>query len=104
MIRPPAVGSNFNRGSKGLGVRFFLSCGALDDFLDSPDYEPPVDGLHLLQQYVRTERPLITRAEFVGGQFLYAVEVDASFRLELCHVGTEVDRLLHGTPNSELSG
>jgi hypothetical protein len=73
-----------NRGGKGLGVRLFLSGGALEDFLDGPDYAPPVDGLHLLQQYVRAEQPVITRAEFVGGRFLYAVEVDTSGGFELC--------------------
>ena len=58
-----------NRGGKGLGVRLFHSAEALADYLDSPDYEPPVDGMHLLQQYVRAPVPLITRAEFIGGQF-----------------------------------
>jgi hypothetical protein len=73
-----------NRGGKGLGVRLFHSVGALEDFLAGADYEPPVDGLHLLQEYVRAERPLITRAEFIGGRFLYAVEVDTSEGFELC--------------------
>jgi hypothetical protein len=73
-----------NRGGKGLGVRLFHSAGALADYLDSPDYEPPVDGLHLLQQYVRAPVPLITRAEFIGGRFIYAVEVDTSDGFELC--------------------
>src|SRR5260370_899673 len=73
-----------NRGGKGLGVRLFRTPDALGDYLDSPDYEPPVDGLHLLQQYVRAPVPLITRAEFVGGRFMYAVEVDTSDGFELC--------------------
>jgi hypothetical protein len=73
-----------NRGGKGLGVRLFHSLGAFADYLDSPDYEPPIDGLHLLQQYVRAPVPLITRAEFIGGQFMYAVEVDTSDGFELC--------------------
>ena len=73
-----------NRGGKGLGVRLFHSAEALADHLASPDWQPPVDGLLLLQQYVRAERPLITRAEFVGGRFLYAVEVDTSDGFELC--------------------
>jgi hypothetical protein len=73
-----------NRGGKGLGVRLFHSRDALGDYLDSPDYEPPVDGLHLLQQYVRAPLPLITRAEFIGGRFMYAVEVDTSDGFELC--------------------
>ena len=78
-----------NRGGKGLGVRLFHTAEALAAYLDSADYEPPVDGLHLLQQYVRApiigpSGPLITRAEFIGGRFLYAVEVDTSEGFELC--------------------
>jgi hypothetical protein len=73
-----------NRGGKGLGVRLFQSAGALADYLDSPDYEPPVDRLHLLQQYIRAPEPLITRGEFIGGRFMYAVEVDTSDGFELC--------------------
>jgi hypothetical protein len=73
-----------NRGGKGFGVRLFNSPGAFADYLASPDYEPPVDGLHLLQQYVRAPVPLITRAEFIGGRFMYAVEVDTSEGFELC--------------------
>jgi len=73
-----------NRGGKGLGVRLFQSLEALADYLESPDYEPPVDGLHLLQQYIRAPVPLITRAEFIGGRFMYAVEVDTSEGFELC--------------------
>jgi hypothetical protein len=73
-----------NRGGKGLGVRLFHTGEALSAYLESADYEPPVDGIHLLQQYVRAPAPLITRAEFIGGRFLYAVEVDTSQGFELC--------------------
>jgi hypothetical protein len=73
-----------NRGGKGLGVRLFHSPGAIADYLESLDYEPPVDGLYLLQQYVRAPMPIITRAEFIGGRFMYAVEVDTSEGFQLC--------------------
>jgi hypothetical protein len=73
-----------NRGGKGLGVRLFYTVDALGSYVDGLDYEPPVDGLHLLQEYVRAPVPLITRAEFVGGRFMYAVEVDTSAGFELC--------------------
>jgi glutathione synthase/RimK-type ligase-like ATP-grasp enzyme len=73
-----------NRGGKGLGVRLFHTEAALSGYADSAEYEPPVDGLHLLQQYVRAPAPFITRAEFIGGRFLYAVEVDTSEGFELC--------------------
>jgi len=73
-----------NRGGKGLGVRLFQTATALGTYLGSEEYEPPVDGLHLLQEYVRAPRAVITRAEFVGGRFLYAVEVDTTQGFELC--------------------
>ena len=73
-----------NRGGKGLGVRLFHTAEALGIHIEDPEYEAPIDGLHLLQQYVRAPQPLITRAEFVGGRFLYAVEVDTSEGFELC--------------------
>jgi hypothetical protein len=73
-----------NRGGKGLGVRLFQTAEALAAYVAGDEYEPPVDGLHLLQQYVRSPAPLITRAEFIGARFLYAVEVDTSEGFELC--------------------
>src|SRR5205814_8556408 len=73
-----------NRGGKGLGVRLFQQADALAGYLNRGDYEAPVDGLHLLQEYIRAPQPLITRAEFIGGRFLYAVEVDTSDGFELC--------------------
>ncbi|WP_376096654.1 RimK family alpha-L-glutamate ligase [Roseomonas sp. CCTCC AB2023176] len=74
-----------NRGGKGLGVRLLANPDALAAYFDAaPADEAPVDGLWLLQDYLRAERPVITRAEFVGGRFLYAVEVDTSGGFELC--------------------
>lgn len=74
-----------NRGGKGLGVRLFQSVEALADyFASAPADEAPVDGIWLLQEYVRAPRPVITRAEFVGGRFVYAVEVDTTAGFELC--------------------
>ena len=73
-----------NRGGKGLGVRLFHTLDGLQDYVDSNDYDAPVDGIQLLQHYVRAPRPVITRAEFVGRRFVYAVEVDTSEGFELC--------------------
>ena len=73
-----------NRGGKGLGVRLFPSAASLAAYVESDDYETPVDGVQLLQDYIRAPAPFITRAEFVGGRFLYAVEVDTSDGFELC--------------------
>jgi hypothetical protein len=73
-----------NRGGKGLGVRLFHTADALAAYVASAEYEAPVDGIHLLQQYIRSPDALITRAEFIGGRFFYAVEVDSSDGFELC--------------------
>ena len=73
-----------NRGGKGLGVRLFLSMEALDEHLASTAFEAPIDGITLVQRYVKAPAPVITRVEFVGGRLLYAVEVDTSQGFELC--------------------
>lgn len=73
-----------NRAGKGLGVRLFLSPAALDEHLGSPQFEEPIDGITLIQRYIKAPAPFITRVEFVGGRFLYAVRVDTSQGFELC--------------------
>jgi hypothetical protein len=73
-----------NRGGKGLGVRLFHNAASVAAYVESDNYEAPVDGVQLLQEYVLAPAPFITRAEFVGARFLYAVEVDTSDGFELC--------------------
>ncbi len=73
-----------NRGGKGLGVRLFHTEEGLAEYVGGAEYEEPVDGIQLLQEYVRAPRPVITRAEFAGRRFTYAVEVDTSEGFELC--------------------
>lgn len=73
-----------NRGGKGLGVRLFRSTDALVRALGAGELPAPVDGVTLVQEYVEASAPLITRMEFVGGEFLYAVRVDTSQGFELC--------------------
>ncbi|ARP86685.1 ATP-grasp domain-containing protein [Bordetella genomosp. 9] len=73
-----------NRAGKGLGVHLFHSVDALREHLDSDAFEDSIDGITLIQEYIRAPEPYITRVEFVGGQFLYAVRVDTSLGFELC--------------------
>ena len=73
-----------NRGGKGLGVQLFHTLEGLRDYVEGDSYVAPVDGIQLLQTYVRAPRPVITRAEFTGRRFTYAVEVDTSEGFELC--------------------
>jgi hypothetical protein len=73
-----------NRAGKGLGVRLFLSATALDEHLAGNDFAEPIDGITLVQRYIKAPQPFITRVEFVGGKLLYAVRVDTSQGFELC--------------------
>ncbi len=73
-----------NRAGKGLGVRLFQSPAELLAYVDSADFEAPIDGITLVQEYIRAPEPFITRCEFVGGRFLYAVRVDTSDGFLLC--------------------
>ncbi len=73
-----------NRGGMGLGVRLFNDTDALRDYVDGPEFEPPIDGITLVQQYIEAPQPFITRCEFIGGEFLYAVRVDSSDGFLLC--------------------
>ena len=73
-----------NRAGKGLGVRLFDSVEALQRYVDGGAFEDSVDGVTLLQQYIEAPAPYITRVEFVGGRFLYAVRVDTTLGFELC--------------------
>jgi len=73
-----------NRGGKGLGVRLFQHVDSLRTYVDGPEFESPIDGITLVQQYIAAPQPFITRCEFVGGQFLYAVRADTSDGFLLC--------------------
>ena len=73
-----------NRAGKGLGVKLFKSAVALERYVGSEEFEPSVDGVTLIQQYIEATEPFITRVEFVGGRLLYAVRVDTSQGFELC--------------------
>jgi hypothetical protein len=73
-----------NRGGKGLGVRLFYGGAALSEYLDGTEFEAPIDGITLVQRYIKAPQPFITRVEFVGGKFLYAVRVDTAQGFQLC--------------------
>ena len=73
-----------NRAGKGLGVRLFQQPKELQDYVNGAYFEEPIDGITLIQQYIQSPEPFITRCEFVGGRFLYAVQVNTSDGFLLC--------------------
>jgi hypothetical protein len=90
--------SKHNQGGKGLGVRLFDSHEEFDAHLGSADYQAPVDGITLLQEYLRGAEPHITRVEMVGAEFIYAITADTSvggFQLcpaDACAIGDQGDQ------------
>lgn len=83
-----------NQGGKGLGVRRFDDFGDFERYVNSVDFEEPTDGITLVQEYLRSKEPFITRLEFIGGKFHYAVRVDtAAGSFQLCPADAcEIDR------------
>lgn len=73
-----------NRGGKGDGVRLFRDAEELGAYVRSAEYAAPVDGISLVQEYIESPDRSITRAEFIGGRFQYAVRVDTAGGFELC--------------------
>ncbi|MCL2853812.1 MAG: hypothetical protein FWE20_12445 [Defluviitaleaceae bacterium] len=73
-----------NRAGKGLGVRKFDNRAALESYVGSGQFEESVDGITLLQDYIKAPGLYITRCEFIGGKFLYAVRIDTRDGFELC--------------------
>ena len=82
-MEPPFI-TKHNRAGKGLGVHLFHDAEALAVYVSGPAFEDSVDGITLIQAYIQAPEPFITRVEFVGGEFLYAVRVDTSQGFELC--------------------
>ena len=72
-----------NRGGKGLGVRLFRSLEELEG-APGADAAASLDGIELVQEYVRPARDSISRMEFIGGRFYYQVDVDTTGGFELC--------------------
>src|SRR6185503_16890634 len=81
---PGSFITKHNRAGKGLGVQLFNSHDALQAYVESDAFEDSVDGITLIQEYIRAPEPYITRVEFVGGELLYAVRVDTSLGFLLC--------------------
>jgi hypothetical protein len=79
-----SVVTKHNQGGKGLGVQRFDDLASLEQHVSSEDWVPPVDGVALVQEYVAPAQPFVTRAELVGGRFLYALAASTSQGFELC--------------------
>ncbi|MBT1164203.1 ATP-grasp domain-containing protein [Bifidobacterium felsineum] len=97
-----------NQGGKGLGVRKFESFEEFERFVVSDEWRDPIDGVTLLQEYVVTAQPFITRLEFIGGKLHYAVRVDTSGgKFTLCPADAcaiDDDDHVHGAQTGQTQG
>lgn len=73
-----------NRGGKGTGVQLFRSKESLTQAIKNNQIGESLDGIWLIQEYIKPANGRIVRAEFVGDKFLYAVSIDAQNGFELC--------------------
>jgi len=73
-----------NRGGKGIGVQLFQSKESLIKTIENNELGESLDGIWLAQEYVQPADGRVVRAEFVGGEFLYAVSIDSSKGFQLC--------------------
>lgn len=73
-----------NRAGKGLGVQKFEYIETLKKYVFGPDFEEPVDGITLVQEYIDSSAPYIIRNEFIGGKYYYSVQVNTSEGFQLC--------------------
>ena len=72
-----------NRGGKGQGVELFRTVDELESRLNI-NSDLSLDGISLIQEYIKPHNDTITRLEFIGGKFFYGVQVDTSGGFELC--------------------
>ncbi len=82
-IKTPFI-TKHNRGGKGMGVRLFQNYESFDSYVDSQDFEIPMDHITLIQEYIQPKTPQITRVEIVNQKFLYAINVSTALGFELC--------------------
>jgi hypothetical protein len=89
-----------NQGGKGLGVRRFNDLASFETYVASDEFEEPVDGITLLQEYVQPRDGFITRVETVGFEYVYAITADAARGgFQLCPADAcELDE--HGQPKA----
>ena len=73
-----------NRGGRGLGIKYFNNVSELEEHINGNQFEPSIDGITLLQEYIVSDPQIITRVEFINSKLLYAVQVEATDGFELC--------------------
>ena len=82
-FRGPFI-TKHNQGGKGLGIHRFDSCESLAWHIDSGAFDPGPGNKIILQEYIQSAEPFITRVELAGGRFLFAMRSNTEQGFELC--------------------
>ena len=73
-----------NRSGKGIGIQLFNSSEELTAAVDSGELGESSDGVFVVQQYIRSRDPFITRCELVGRELVYALRSTIGGGFNLC--------------------
>ena len=73
-----------NQGGKGLGIQLFRSQEALERYVYSDAFDAGPDGKIILQEYIDSPNPYITRVELIGDRFLFAMQSNTEQGFQLC--------------------
>ena len=71
-----------NRGGSGISVELIENSKNKQEYIKN--YIEPIDGVSVIQEYIESPNPYITRLEFINGRFIYAVKVNTSQGFRLC--------------------
>ncbi|MBO6518392.1 MAG: alpha-L-glutamate ligase, partial [Bacteroidia bacterium] len=85
--------------------KLYQTLEQLSSDIDTGSVPESLDGILLVQEYIKPQDGRVTRLEFIGGAFYYAVSIDSSNGFELCpadacNVG---DAFCPATPDSASS-
>jgi D-alanine-D-alanine ligase-like ATP-grasp enzyme len=73
-----------NRSGKGIGIQLFSSADELTAAVDSGELGESSDGVFVVQQYISSRDPFITRCEMVGRELVYALRSTIGGGFNLC--------------------
>lgn len=73
-----------NRSGKGIGIQLFNTAEELTAMIDSGELGESSDGVFVVQDYIRSRDPYITRCEFIGRELVYALRSTIGGGFNLC--------------------
>lgn len=73
-----------NQGGKGLGIALFNSAEELRDRLEEQDFDYGPNQQMIIQTYIQSAEPFITRVEIVGQRLIFAMHSATDDGFELC--------------------